>query len=274
MTAPNTSLNTTRKTALVTGASGGIGETIARQLAARNHDLIVVARSKDKLEALAAELRQKHGVAATVIALDLSTPTAAHDIMRELEARNLKVDVLVNNAGFADFGEFATSDPVKQEQMLHLNITTLTMLTRFLLPGMTERKFGRVLNVASTAAFMPGPLMSVYYASKAYVLSFSEAIAEELIGTGVSVTALCPGPVETGFQARAAMEDSKLLQGSLNRMSRLSAEEVSSIGLNALERGGRVVIPGFMNQLQALLPRLLPRAIIPGIVKNAQARSH
>jgi hypothetical protein len=274
MTAPNTSLNTTRKTALVTGASGGIGETIARQLAARNHDLIVVARSKDKLEALAAELAQKHSVTTTAIALDLSTPTAAHDIMRELEARNLKVDVLVNNAGFADFGEFAASDPVKQEQMLHLNITALTMLTRFILPGMTERKFGRVLNVASTAAFMPGPLMSVYYASKAYVLSFSEAIAEELIGTGVSVTALCPGPVETGFQARAAMEDSKLLQGSLNRMSRLSAEEVSNIGLDALERGGRVVIPGFMNQLQALLPRLLPRAIIPGIVKNAQARSH
>lgn len=264
MTQPN------RKTALVTGASGGIGKSIARELAAQKHDLILMARSQDKLEALGNELAQKHGITATAIALDLSTPTAARDIVRELEARGLRVDVLINNAGFADFGEFAASDPVKQEQMLHLNITTLTMLTRFLLPGMIERKFGRVMNVASTAAFMPGPLMSVYYATKAYVLSFSEAIAEELIGTGVSVTALCPGPTESGFQARAAMQDSKLVQGK----SLMSSAEVVREALSALERGQGVVIPGFMNQLQALLPRLLPRALVPGIVKNAQARSH
>jgi uncharacterized protein len=265
---------TTRKTALVTGASGGIGEEIARELAARNHDLILIARSKDKLDALANELAQKYRVTATPIALDLSTPSATDDIIRELESRGLKVDVLVNNAGFADYGDFAASDPGKQLQMLNLNIVTLTMLTRALLPGMLGRKSGHVLNVASTAAFMPGPLMSVYYASKAYVMSFSEALDEELRGTGVSVTVLCPGPVETGFQSRAAMEDSKLLQGSLNRMSLVSASDVAKAAVNALERGQRVVIPGFMNQLQALMPRLLPRAVIPGIVKNAQARNH
>jgi uncharacterized protein len=264
----------TRKTALVTGASGGIGEEIARELAARNHDLVLIARSEDKLETLAGELAQKYSVTATPIALDLSTPSATDDIARELETRGLRIDVLVNNAGFADYGDFASSDPSKQFQMLNLNIVTLTMLTRALLPAMLERKSGHVLNVASTAAFMPGPLMSVYYASKAYVLSFSEALSEELRDTGVSVTALCPGPVETGFQSRAAMEDSKLLQGSLNRMSKLSAADVAKTAVDALEHGQRVVIPGFMNQLQALFPRVLPRALVPGIVKNAQARNH
>jgi uncharacterized protein len=264
----------TRKTALVTGASGGIGEEIARELAARNHDLILIARSEDKLDALANELAQKYRVTATPIALDLSTSTATDDIIKALESRGLKVDVLVNNAGFADYGVFAASDPGKQLQMLNLNIVTLTMLTRALLPGMLGHKSGHVLNVASTAAFMPGPLMSVYYASKAYVLSFSEALDEELRGTGVSVTVLCPGPVETGFQSRAAMEDSKLLQGSLNRMSLVSASDVAKAAVNALERGQRVVIPGFMNQVQALIPRWLPRAVIPGIIKNVQARNH
>lgn len=264
----------TRKTALVTGASGGIGQEIARQFAARNHDLILIARSRDKLETLSTELAQKYNVTATPIALDLSTATAAQDMTRELETRGLRVDVLVNNAGFADYGDFAASDPAKQLEMLNLNIVTLTMLTRALLPGMLGNSAGHVLNVASTAAFMPGPLMSVYYASKAYVLSFSEALDEELKGTGVRVTALCPGPVETGFQSRAAMQDSKLLQGSLNRMSLVSATDVARAAVDAIEHGQRVVIPGFMNQLQALMPRLLPRAVIPGIVKNAQARNH
>lgn len=263
-----------RKIALVTGASGGIGEEIARQLAERNHDLVLIARSEDRLEALSHEFGQKYGVMVTPIAIDLSTSSAAQDTLRELEARGLRVDVLVNNAGFADFGEFSSSDPAKQVQMLNLNIVTLTMLTRALLPGMLQNKRGHVLNVASTAAFMPGPLMSVYYASKAYVLSFSEALDEELRGTGVSVTALCPGPVETGFQARAAMQDSKLLQSGLSRMSLVTATDVAKAAVKALEHGQRVVIPGFMNQLQALLPRLLPRAVIPGIVKNAQARNH
>ena len=260
----------TRNTALITGASGGIGEALARELANTGHDLILVARTQSKLEALAQELKQKHNINAHVIAADLSGHTAASDIMSQLEARGLRVDVLVNNAGFADYGEFWTLEPAKQEQMINLNVLTLTMLSRAVLPGMIERKRGRILNVASTAAFMPGPLMSVYYATKAYVLSFSEALSEELSGTGVTVTALCPGPTESGFQARAAMEDSKLVKGG----NLMTSAEVAKQAVDALGRGQRVVIPGLMNQVQALLPKFLPRALVPGIVKNAQARSH
>jgi uncharacterized protein len=259
-----------RKTALITGASGGIGEALARTLAQHGYDLILVARTASKLEALGAELSTKNGIQTTSISSDLSAFDASEKLMTELENRKLNVDVLVNNAGFGEYGEFATGDPVKQQQMISLNIMTLTMLTRALLPKMLERKFGRVMNVASTAAFMPGPLMSVYYASKAYVLSFSEALGEELLGTGVTVTALCPGPTESDFQARAAMQDSKLVQGKTLMTSR----EVAEQGVAALERGQRVVIPGIINQIQAQASRFLPRAIVPGIIKNIQGRNH
>jgi uncharacterized protein len=260
-----------KQTALVTGASGGIGEDLARELAARNYNLVLVARSADKLEALGQELRQKYGIESTIISMDLSTPDATDRLTRELETRNLSIDVLVNNAGFGDYGEFWTLDANKTAQMLHLNITTLTMLSRALLPGMVGRKHGKILNVASTAAFMPGPLMSVYYASKNYVLALSEGLSEELSGTGVTVTALCPGPVETGFQTQAAMQDSKLLK---NPSGMMTSSEVAKQGIAALERGQRVVIPGFMNQILALMPRLMPRAMVPGMVKNAQAGNH
>lgn len=252
--------------ALVTGASGGIGEAIARELAPK-YRLVLVARSADKLSALAAELG-----GAETIALDLSTPDATGQLTRELETRKLDISLLVNNAGFADYGEFWLADPKKLEQMLMLNIVTLTMLTRALLPGMVARKAGKVMNVASTAAFMPGPLMAVYYASKAFVLSFSEALSEELIRTGVSVTALCPGPVSTGFQSAAAMQDSKLLKNPMNPL--MDSTSVARAAVDALESKQRVVIPGLSNQLLALIPRFVPRALIPGIVKNAQARNH
>jgi uncharacterized protein len=260
-----------KQTALVTGASGGIGEDLARELAARQYNLVLVARSADKLEALGHELRQKYGIESTSISMDLSTPDAAEHLTRELETRNLIIDVLINNAGSGDYGEFWTLEASKTAQMLHLNITTLTMLSRALLPGMVARKRGKIMNVASTAAFMPGPLMSVYYASKNFVLALSEGLSEELAGTGVTVTALCPGPVVTGFQTQAAMQDSKLLK---NPSGLLSSSEVAKQGIAALERGQRVIIPGFMNQILALVPRLVPRAFVPGIVKNAQARNH
>lgn len=174
----------------------------------------------------------------------------------------------MNNAGFASYGEFWQLDLDETLRMIALNVTALTELTRRVLPEMLERGHGRVLNVASTAAFFPGPLMAVYYASKAYVLSLSEALAEELRGSGVTVTALCPGPTESGFQARAGMQDSRLVQG--RRL--MSAREVARQSVEALEHGQRVVVPGIANQLQVLSPRFVPRGLIPGIVKRAQAR--
>jgi uncharacterized protein len=252
--------------ALITGASGGIGEELARQMASR-YSLILVARSADKLNTLAQELG-----GAQTIALDLSAPDAAHKLYAELEQRGLEVEVLVNNAGFADFGEFAQAESAKLEQMIFLNIGTLTMLTRVLLPKMLAKKRGQVVNIASTAAFMPGPLMAVYYASKAYVLSLGEALDEELKGTGVGVTTICPGPVATGFQDRAAMHDSKLLKNPINPM--MTVQEVAKETIQAFESKQRMVIPGLMNKLLALTPRLMPRAFVPTMVKNAQARGH
>jgi uncharacterized protein len=261
-----------RKTALITGASGGIGEALARTLAQHGYNLILVARTISKLESLGAELSAKNGVETTSISSDLSAFDASEKLIAELENRSLKVDVLVNNAGFGEFGDFATGDPIKQQQMISLNILTLTMLTRALLPKMLEQKFGRIMNVASTAAFQPGPLMSVYYATKAYVLSFSEALCEELLGSGVTVTALCPGPTESEFHVRADMQDSKLLQSKT--LSVMTSREVAEQGIAALERGQRIVIPGLMNQIMAQSSRLLPRAIVPRIVKSMQERNH
>jgi uncharacterized protein len=255
-----------RPTALVTGASGGIGEELARVLAREGHDLVLVARSADKLRSLSDDLAKKHGIRAEVLVADLIAPDAPQQIAAELERRGLEVDVLVNNAGFANYGAFATLDPTGEVNLLQVNIVALTHLTRLLLPGMISRKDGRVLNVASTAAFMPGPLMAVYYASKAYVLSFSEALNEELRGSGVTVTALCPGPTTSGFQSRANMEGSKLIRGR----QLMSAATVAEQGYAALRAGRPLVIPGLLNRITAFLPRLLPRAVVPGFVKQAQ----
>lgn len=255
-------------TALVTGASGGIGEALARTLAAAGHHLVLVARSEGKLRALGDELAAAHGITTTVLTADLATPTAADDLAAQLGDRS--IDVLVNNAGFGDYGPFHESDPTKVRQMVQLNVATLTDLTRVLLPGMVARGSGRVLNVASTAAFMPGPLMAVYYATKAYVLSFSEAIADELKGTGVTVTALCPGPVASGFQQGADMGSSKLVKGK----QLMSADECARLAIAGMNKGKPVVITGTMNKLQAISPRFLPRRVVPGMVRKAQAPTH
>jgi hypothetical protein len=259
-------------TALVTGASGGIGEALAKELAAHGFNLILVARTEGKLKELGDALSAQHSIQTYPIAADLSDPKSPAEVAQQVQALGLSVDVLVNNAGFADFGDFAHSNLNKQMQMIQVNISTLTELTHRFLPAMVERKRGYVMNVASTAAFMPGPLMSVYYATKAYVLSFSEAIREELKGSGVKVTVLCPGPVATGFQDRAEMQGSKLLQQRMNPL--MSPEAVAKAAYEAMMRGQAVVIPGLINQVQALSPRLLPRAVVPGIVKSSQARSH
>lgn len=264
-----------RRTALITGASGGIGESLARQLAARNIDVILVARSASKLETLAAELTTQHGVRATVIVQDLTQPDAALQIETRVKELGLTVDFLINNAGFASYGEFHAL-PLKHElEMIQVNVSALTDLTHRFLPGMVERRLGRVLNVASTAAFMPGPLMAVYYASKAYVLSFSEALNEEVRDLGVHVTALCPGPVETGFQVRAQMQESKLLAGSNPLLSpMMSADKVAREGIEAMFAGQAVKVVGRINKLQTLTPRFLPRSLVPRMVKQTQARNH
>ena len=260
-----------RQTALVTGASSGIGLELARELAAGGYDLVLVARGEKKLEELAAEVRDRHGITARVIPKDLSDPKSPDELFQEIEAAGVAVDVLVNNAGFATFGPFAETDLARELEELQVNVVALTHLTKKLLPGMLSRRRGGVLNVASTAAFQPGPLMAVYYATKAYVLSFSEALAEELRGTGVTVSVLCPGPTATGFAARADMQDSGLFKGML---AVSDARSVARAGYEGFRAGKRIVIPGLLNKVGAQSIRLTPRGLATRIIKGMQARRH
>jgi short-subunit dehydrogenase len=246
------------RTALVTGASGGIGEEFARLLAVDGYRLVLVARREDTLVELAKELGGGH----RAIAADLSCRGEAERVAVEAGP----VDVLINNAGHADFGPFAEADLAKTVGMMELNVASLTVLTRLVVEGMLERGKGRILNVASTAAFQAGPLMSVYYATKAYVLSFSEALAEELRGTGVTVTALCPGTTASGFQARAEMESSRLVKG--RTLAR--ASDVARIGYRAMQRGDVVVVPGLRNKILASSVRFTPRPVLRRLVHQMQ----
>ena len=256
------------ETVLVTGASSGIGAELARAFAKRGSSLWLTARSQDKLEALAAELRQKYTVQVRVVLSDLARAEGAAQLVRALAEEHVEVDVLVNNAGYAGYGAFTRSDWTHEAGMLQLNMVTLTELTKRLLPPMVARGRGGVLNVASTAAFQPGPLMAVYYATKAYVLSFSEALAEEVRGSGVVVTALCPGPTESGFQARASMEASKLVKGK--RL--MDAASVAEAGYEGFRRGATVVVPGLQNRLLVQSVRFTPRWWVTRLVHHMQER--
>lgn len=244
----------TQETVLITGASSGIGREFARCFAAGATRLILVARSGGPLQALAEELQKNRKLDVRVLTCDLAASQAATQISSYLHSAGLKVDVLVNNAGFGAQGLFAELPLQRQLDMLQVNITTLTHLTGLLLRGMLERHHGGVLNVASTAAFQAGPRMAVYYATKAYILSWSEALAEELAGTGVTVTALCPGPTETNFVAAAGMQASRLF-----RKGSMSAAEVARIGHDAFRQGRAVAIAGLRNRLLAFGVRLVPR---------------
>ena len=250
---------------LITGASSGIGLELARVFAKHRHDLVLVARTEPKLRELAQEA-QASGVRAHVIPADLSAPGAVQALTDRVQALGVDVDILVNNAGYGLFGSFVETPLDVELSMIQLNIVALTELTKRLLPGMVARKSGRILNLASTAAFFPGPLMAVYYATKAYVLSFSEAIATELEGTGVTVTALCPGPTASGFQAAANLELSKLVAGK--RLP--TARSVAEAGYEALMAGRTVVVPGVSNKLTVLAPRIMPRRLMAKIVQKAQ----
>jgi short-subunit dehydrogenase len=248
---------TTKRTALITGASGGIGYELSKLFATEGYDLVLVARSEQKLDQLAEELHSAHAIDALVLPKDLSNPVAPQEIYDTSQSRSLTIDVLVNNAGFSNYGPFLETDLAGELDMLQVNLVALTHLTKLFLPGMVERGQGRILNIGSTASFQPTPLVAVYGASKSYVLHFTEAIAEELAGTGVTVTALCPGATRTGFQARAGVGQARLANSGL-----MSAEQVARIGYRALMRGRRVVVPGLYNSLMAFLVRFTPRPVV------------
>jgi uncharacterized protein len=252
-----------RPLALVTGASGGIGADLARELACHGHDLVLAARGVAAMEVLAAGLRRL-GVEATVIEADLARPGAAAALADELARRGLVVDVLINNAGLGAAGRFDRLDPARIAEIVYVNIVALTELTRLLLPRMVERRRGRIMLVASVAGFQPGPHMAAYFASKAYVLSLGEALAYELRGTGVTVTTLCPGATATNFFNVAGAANSVMAR-RLRRM--MPSEEVARRGYQGLVGGKRVVITGLMNTLTALGSRYMPHRITLPVTK-------
>lgn len=255
-----------RPVALITGASAGIGSELAQQFAAAGYDLILTARRRERLEALAGELQLRHHCRCEVVVVDLASPNAAVNLVAEVERRGWEVDVLVNNAGFGVNGPFAEADPDRLTALMQVNIVALTELTRLLLPGMIARGHGRILNVASIASFMPGPLMAVYYASKAYVRSLSEALSEELRNTGVTVTCLCPGPVRTEFADTAGMAGAKLFE----MPNTMTAEPVAAAALRATLRGRRLVIPGFLNRLLTIMVAWVPKSALLRVVMRLQ----
>jgi short-subunit dehydrogenase len=257
-----------RPLAIVTGASAGIGREFARILAREGHDLVLVARRETQLNELATALKKEYGADSTVAAVDLSGADAADQVLTAVGGR--PVEVLINNAGFGGLGRFAERSRDDDMRMVAVNITALTDLTKQLLPGMVARGRGRILNVASTAAFQPGPFMAVYYASKAYVLSLSQALAEELAGTGVTVTCLCPGVTESEFHAVAGTDSQPLTQGPLS----MSAESVAEAGYRAMVRGKLLEIPGLHNKIGAQSIRIAPRRVVLKVVRRLHPASH
>jgi short-subunit dehydrogenase len=247
------------QTALITGASSGIGLELARIFARNDCDVILVARESDRLRQAASSLK------ARVIPCDLAdrqAPQAIHD-----ELAGIPIDYLVNNAGFGLGGPFSVTDRQTERDMIQVNVASLVDVTKLFLPAMLARRSGRIMNVASTAAFQPGPLMAIYYASKAFVLSFTEAIAEELTGSGVTVTALCPGPTASDFQRRAGLEHIKLFE---NKSVTMSSAKVADVGYRGMMQGKVIVIPGIINKLGVQSLRLGPRAIVRKAARKLQ----
>jgi short-subunit dehydrogenase len=249
-------------TALVTGASSGIGYEMARRFAREGWDLVLVARSAERLEEIAAPLRREAGITVTVIPKDLAQPGAADEVFDALRAQSIDIRVLVTGAGVGVLGLFGETDAAAEREMMQLNMVALTELNRRAVREMLPRRDGRILNVASTAAFQPGPRMAVYYATKAYVLSFSEAVASELAGSGVTVSTLCPGPTRTAFVARAHMERTNLFRSGV-----MDAAAVADAGYRGLMKGQRVIIPGLRNKLLAASVPLSPRRVVDAIVR-------
>lgn len=256
-------------TALITGASNGIGLELAKVHASKGGDLVLVARNKSKLDELKKELESEYKVSVYTIGKDLSAINSAQEVYDETNKQNIQIDYLINNAGFGDFGMFVETEWNKELQMINLNITTLTQFTKLYLQDMVKRRSGKIMNVASTAAFQPGPTMAVYFATKAYVLSFSEAVNNEVSDKGVTVTTLCPGATESGFQAAAAMEESNLVKGKKLPTSK----EVAEYGYAAMMKGKTVAIHGLMNWIMANSVRFIPRAIVVKVTRKIQGNT-
>jgi uncharacterized protein len=258
-TIPSSRYNTSMSTVLITGASGGIGYELAKLFARDHHNLVLVARSADKLAQVATEL-QAHGITVKTISLDLAAAPAPKFLFDQVQREGVIIDVLINNAGFGIFGEFAQMPEQEILGQIDLNIRALTELTRLFLPAMVKRRSGRIMNVASTAAFQPGPLIAVYYATKAYVLSFSEAIANELRHSGVTVTCFCPGATHTDFARRAGIENSRIF-----KLGAMSAEKVALDGYRAVMEGRTLAVSGVHNWVVAQANRLAPRKMATAV---------
>ena len=249
---------------LITGASGGIGYELAKLFAKDGHNLVLIARSEPRLAQVAGELQRQFGISVKAVALDLTVPAAPQQLFDQLQSEGTAVDILINNAGYGKLGEFAEIPVEESLGQIQLNVTALTYLTRLFVAPMLERRSGRIMNVASTAGFQPGPLMAVYYATKAYVISFSEALANELSGQGVTVTCLCPGATETGFASRAGNDKSRLFK----QLHPMDAKSVALKGYRGLMAGKTLVIPGLKNWLLAESLRVSPRKLVTAISRR------
>lgn len=251
-------------TALITGASGGIGYELAKLFAQDRHNLVLLARSGEKLARFAGDLEWKYGISVKSIALDLTDPGAPQALFEQITTAGIHIEMLVNNAGYGVLGEFSKVSVEETLGQIQLNVTALTSLTKVFLTPMIERRSGKVLNVASTAGFQPGPMMAVYYATKAYVISFSEAIANELTGSGITVTCLCPGATDTGFQGRAGTANSILFK----KLRPMDARTVARDGYSGMMAGRTLVISGLRNWLVAESVRFAPRKIVTAVSRK------
>jgi len=263
-TSPPERVRSANERVLVTGASGGIGYELAKLFARDGHNLVLVARNGSKLQQIARELKAAHHVHCIVFEGDLSVPGSPDALFREVKNASAEVGILVNNAGFGSLGLFHKRPLEEQLQMIQLNVTSLAHLTRLFLPEMIARKRGRIVNIASIAAYQPGPFMAVYYATKAFVVSFSEAIANELHGTGVRVTTICPGPTTTNFGKRAGAENSSLFRKGMT----MDAATVARIGYEGMKRNKTIVVTGWKNKFLASAGRLAPRSLTANIART------
>jgi short-subunit dehydrogenase len=253
-----------KKVALITGASSGIGMELARVHASKGNNLVLVARRKSKLDELKKELEHQFKISVYVIAKDLSEQNSAQDVYDELKQQDIQIEYLVNNAGFGDYGMFYEADWVKESHMINLNIFTLTNFCKLFLKDMVANGSGKIMNVASTAAFQPGPSMAVYFATKAYVLSFSEAIGNEVLDMGITVTALCPGATESGFMAAASLEKSKLFKGK----NIATSKEVAEFGYAAMMKGKAVAVHGILNSFLTNMIKFAPRSLVVKVTRK------